>query len=408
MEPSQDTFKYEINIKPSRELVTKRLVLSVISSIFIPTGLWGQVIVRYKVFIQQLWLRQISWDEELPHDLRETWKKLYRQLPALNNISIPRLVKIKGKITTMQVHGFCDASERAFGACMYIRSGSANGNLHSQLLCSKSKVVQVKQVSIPRLELCGAQLLVRLIKKVLPILCTPIDSVHLWTYSRLVLTWLQGIPTKWNTYVANRVSEIQGITSNCFWHHVASEDNPADVLSKGTDPDELRHHGLWWNRPAWLMQDEQSWPHFNVIVEENLIEQHKTNVCVVNVNGFEEILRFSSLKRLKRVMAFCLRFIYNARNSKSKKCGSLTVDETEEALLPYARKTQELFYSDELRDLQTGRPVKKGRKLLTLHPFVDEDGLIRVGGILQAAVLDYDQKHQTILPTRCHLAELIV
>jgi hypothetical protein len=178
--------------------------------------------------------------------------------------------------------------------------------------------------------------------------------------------------------VVNRVSEIQDITSNCFWHHVASEDNPADVLSRGTDPDELRHHGQWWNGPAWLMQDEELWSHFNVIVEENPIEQRRTNVFVVNVNGFEEILIFSSLKRLRRVMAFCLRFTYNARNSKSKKCGSLTVYETEEALLRCVRKTHELFYSDELRDLQAGRPVKKGSKLLTLHSFVDEDGLIRL------------------------------
>ena len=169
--PSQDTFKYETNIKRCRELVTKLLVLSVISSIFDPTGLLGPVIVRYKISTQQLWLRQISWDEELPHDLQETWKKLYQQLPALKNISIPRLVKIKGEITTIQIHGFCDASERTFGACVYVLSGNANGNLHSQLLCSKSRVSPVKQVSIPRLELCGAQLLARLIKKVLPILC---------------------------------------------------------------------------------------------------------------------------------------------------------------------------------------------------------------------------------------------
>jgi len=119
----------------------KRLVLSVISSIFDPS-LLGLVIVHYKIFIQQLWLQQISWDE-LPHDLQETWKKLYRQLPALNNISIPRLVKIKGEITTIQVHGFCDALERAFGACVYIlvRSGNANSNLHSQLLMLKVKSV---------------------------------------------------------------------------------------------------------------------------------------------------------------------------------------------------------------------------------------------------------------------------
>ena len=76
-----------------------------------------------------------------------------------------------------------------------------------------------------------------------------------------------------------------------------------------------------------------------------------------------------------------------------KKCGSLTVDDTKEALLRCARKTQELSYPDELRVLQTGCPVRKGSKLLALHPFVDKDGLIRLGRRLQAAVLDYDQKH---------------
>jgi len=87
--PSKGTFKYVINIKYFRELVTKGLMLSIILSIFDTTGLLGPVIVRCKMFIQQLWLRQISWDQELPHDLQETWKELYRQLPALNNTSIP-------------------------------------------------------------------------------------------------------------------------------------------------------------------------------------------------------------------------------------------------------------------------------------------------------------------------------
>ena len=61
---------------------------------------------------------------------------------------------------------------------------------------------------------------------------------------------LQDIPTRWNTYVANRVFEIQDITSNFIWHHVSSEDNPADILSRGTDPEELWHSSQWWNGPA--------------------------------------------------------------------------------------------------------------------------------------------------------------
>ena len=106
-------------------------------------------------------------------------------------------------------------------------------------------------------------------------------------------------------------------------------------------------------------------------------------------------------------MAYCLCFNYNARNPKGKKCGSLTIDEIEEALLRCIRKTQESSYPNELRDLQAGQPVRKNSKLLARHPFLDKDGLIRVGGRLQAAALDYDQKHQVILPPKCHLSELI-
>jgi N-acyl-D-aspartate/D-glutamate deacylase len=100
------------------------------------------------------------------------------------------------------------------------------------------------------------------------------------------------------------------------------------------------------------------------------------------------------------VIAYCFRFNNNARDPKSKKYGSLTVDETEEALLRCFRKNQELSYSDELKDLRVGGPIRKHSKLLALHPFLDKDGLIRVGGRLQAAVLDYDKKTSRNIATQ--------
>jgi len=98
-------------------------------------------------------------------------------------------------------------------------------------------------------------------------------------------------------------------------------------------------------------------------------------------------------------MAYCFHFI-NAKNPNGKKYGSITVDETEEALLRCIRQTQELSYSDELMDMRSGRPIRKSSKLLALHPFLDKGGLVRVGGRLQAAVLDYDQKHRDIATQR--------
>ena len=204
------------------------------------------------------------------------------------------------------------------------------------------------------------------------------------------------------------VCEIQDITSYLFWHHVASEDNPADILSRETGPEEMWHNSQWWNGPPWLEQSEDSWPHSNIVIEGTPLEQHEHNVCMTNTSDIEEISRFSYLNRLKRVMTYCFHFINNARDPKGKKYGSLMVDETEEALLRCIRKTRELSCPDELKDLQGGRPIRKNSKLLALCPFLDQDGLVRVDGRLQAAVLDYDQKHQVILPPKGHLSELIV
>jgi hypothetical protein len=117
-------------------------------------------------------------------------------------------------------------------------------------------------------------------------------------------------------------------------------------LSRGTGFEELWHNSQWWNGPSWLEQSEDLWPHSNIVIEETPLEQRKHHVWMANINGFEEILRFSSLKRLKRLLTYCFSFIDNARNSKGKKSGSLTVNETEEALLRCIRKTQELSYSD--------------------------------------------------------------
>jgi len=93
------------------------------------------------------------------------------------------------------------------------------------------------------------------------------------------------------------------------------------------------HNSQWWNGPSWLEQSEDSWPHSNIVIEGTPLEQHEHNVCMTNISDIEEISRFSSLNRLKRVMTYCFHFINNARDPKGKKYGSLTVDETEEALL---------------------------------------------------------------------------
>jgi hypothetical protein len=78
------------------------------------------------------------------------------------------------------------------------------------------------------------------------------NGIYLWTDSTVVLHWLHRAPNFWKTFVANRVAEIQDLTSVEDWRHVISSDNPADYVSHGVDPRSLKSLDHWWSGPVWL------------------------------------------------------------------------------------------------------------------------------------------------------------
>jgi hypothetical protein len=242
------------------------------------------------------------------------WSRIYQQLSCISNIKVERLVTGSARRTSLQLHGFCDASIIAYGACIYIRSTDEEGNLTTRLLCSKSRVAPLRQVSLPRPELCGAVLLVNLVHKTMKALETNINSVHLWTDSTIVLAWLAAPATRWKVYVANRVAEIQRLMEieAATWKHVSSENNPADIISRGVYPIDFQECQIWWQGPNWLSEAESSWP---VIINKwvmDIPEQRITTVTLHTQVEDDNTSRFSSFGRLQRVIAYCLRFVHNA------------------------------------------------------------------------------------------------
>ncbi|XP_072384678.1 uncharacterized protein [Diabrotica undecimpunctata] len=162
---SSNSLCYNINTTLSKQVIAKRSVLSLMANIFDPLGLLSPCTIIGKIIMQHLWCNQLSWDNNLPEELYSKWINLQNELPLLHNLSISRHA-ILCNPTELQLHGFCDASERAYGACVYIRSSDKHGKVQVSLLCAKTKVAPVKTISIPRLELCGALLLARLVDKV--------------------------------------------------------------------------------------------------------------------------------------------------------------------------------------------------------------------------------------------------
>jgi len=145
---------------------TKREVLSQIAKLFDPAGWLSPFIVRSKIFMQEIWLQELGWDENIPTEMNERWQEFLRSYSDLKQIRIPRWVGCQPEVK-VEHHGFCDASQKAYGAAIYLRV-EVGHNIMTRLLTSKTRVAPVKTVSLSRLELCVALLLSEMIAAILP------------------------------------------------------------------------------------------------------------------------------------------------------------------------------------------------------------------------------------------------
>ncbi|GFW03400.1 integrase catalytic domain-containing protein [Trichonephila clavipes] len=219
--------------------------------LFDPLGFLGPILTKAKLILQKLWVLKLEWDEPLSNRIAKEWNDFVSTLPVIQNIHVPRLVIGKDRII---LHGFADASTAAYGAVLYAQSISEE-DVSTRLLCSKSRVAPVKPITIPRLELCACVLLSQLLEKVLHSLTLPIHQIMLWTDSNIVLAWIQRSPEQLKTFIGNRIKIIQRLTQNCQWNHASSNENPADLISRGLNASDISSKQLWWHGPDFLREE---------------------------------------------------------------------------------------------------------------------------------------------------------
>ncbi|XP_025994180.2 uncharacterized protein LOC113004598 [Solenopsis invicta] len=323
--PSQDAFQFRVSV-PSSIPRTKRSILSVIARLFDPLGWSAPVTIRAKIFLQKLWQIRVDWDEDINASLGDEWLSIENSLKAIDGLLIDRWIR-KGADTVMcEVHGFSDASQKAYAAAVYSHLASLSDERSSMLLLSKSKVAPIKPWSVPRLELAAAVLLSRLVEFTLESLRLPDTTpCYCWTDSTVVLAWVTQHLSQWRTFVSNRIADIQTRLPNAAWRHVSTDDNPADCASRGILGSQLASHDLWWSGPSWLRLASSDWPSpIAPTPAGELPEQRseKTVNLVGQLEPWDLASRYSSWPKLLRVTAYILRFVSRNAHLRSLHAGT--------------------------------------------------------------------------------------
>ncbi|XP_055527034.1 uncharacterized protein LOC129719668 [Wyeomyia smithii] len=360
-EPRSDVFSFKVQLPLPAAVLTKRTIMSYIARIFDPLGLVGPTVTKAKLFMQRMWALKFSdgkrfdWDQPLPQNMQLEWKEFHNTIDLLRQVRVPRFVS-NSDATSIELHFFADASEKAYGACCFVRANTSH-MVTVQLLTSKSKVAPLAtRHTIARLELCASHLSTQLYKKVAAALKSPYTA-YFWSGSTTTLQWIRSSPGRWKTFVANRVTHIQLATPVDNWRHIAGIDNPADDISRGLSPAEILEKSRWWHGPEWLTLPPESWPAGALSSAES-----------------PETSQENELQSAERTLC---------------------------------RIAQRECFSEERSDLAAGDNVSKSSLLKWLSPQIDQFGTIRVGGRSRNAALPESTKHPIVLSAKHPLADLI-
>lgn len=436
-----DSFQFRIVIQ-DRPL-TRRGILSTVCSVYDPLGFVAPLILVGKRILQDLCQNNADWDDPICDELRPRWERWRSELHTLENLRIPRCFKPErfGHVKTAELHHFSDASLLGYGQCSYLRLISENDQIHCSLVMGKARVTPLKPVTIPRLELTAAVVSVKISQWLGEELDYQGVSEYFWTDSQVVLGYISNTTSRFHVFVANRLQQIHDHTKPQQWQYINSQSNPADAASRG-----LRAQQLVDDDTRWLRGPDFLWQPFPYQVqieskpqpldpgdpEVKKVTSLMTHTSKGYPSHFEtsRLDRFSNWFRAKRAIAVCLRFKCCLKKGKKSKgikpaCYQpVNMEEIGRAEKEIIGCLQYEHFKDEIQalsTLQTGGEfrnrkkakqrnldLKKCSSLYRLDPYLDTDGLLRVGGRLRNASISEGAKHPVILPRRSHITQLIL
>ena len=407
-------------------------MLSTISSVYDPLGLAAPFLLEGRKILQQLCRHDVDWDDDVPSESKIKWQLWRDKLHCLEKIKLERCFKPKdfGNVVDASLHHFSDASEVGYGQSTYLRQVNDKEIVSCSLVIGKSRVSPLKVVSIPRLELTAATLSIK-------VGCMMKDELNIkdleevfWTDSQVVLAYIKNESKRFKIFVANRIELIKEHSRTDQWNYVNTKENPADDASRGLDPSMVTKTKRWFYGPDFLWKSETSWrstkESFDIHEDDPEVRVTiKTNAIMVTSSIITRLeQRISEWSRMKRVLAWVVTYIqiiYQRTKSISKslrmvtlrsdkkleRMPTLNMEVLQKSELFILKMVQAKEFKKELKSLQpiqefegiTKRSeMKKIGGFYKLDPFIDKNGLLRVGGRLNKSRLDYDSKHPIIIP----------
>ena len=407
-------------------ICTKRAIFSFIAKFYDPLGFIQPFIMYGKFILQELWKLNMDWDTEAPEAIICDFYKWLNSSNVLSSWQLPRAY-FPGipwrDVNNIEIHGFSDASERGFGAVVYLRIRTLD-RFQVSFAIARSRVAPTKKLTLPRLELLGNLLLARLVHDVK-------DALHLenksfktfyWSDSKVTIAWINSDPFKLKTFVCNRVTEIQNLEAE-NWIHCPGTLNPADLISRGCLADKLIHYDYWLNGPSWLYDDVEfnDLKNYISVKETDLVSEFSHEVkntkviCISAIDSCFQIEKYSKFMFAKRVMAYILRFLKCVKVAAKDKVKlkdirnqeQFTTVELLEAENRIIYIEQRKIFAPEITSILNDQHLPKGSNLSSLAPILDEEGFLRKGSRINHANLTYDNIHPIIIPSG-HLSRILI
>lgn len=401
-----DRFRFSVDLKD--QPATRRGILSTVASLYDPLGFIAPFVLSGKLVLQEMCRNGTGWDDPLPKELQPRWEHWKADLMNLEKINIPRCYVPAnfGKVIKRELHHFSDASNSGYGQCSYLRVTNEEGNIHCALVIGKSRVAPIKVQTIPRLELTAAVISVAMSNMLKQELEYADIEEHFWTDSQVVLGYINNEARRFHTFVANRVQKIHLSSTPQQWRYVHTNENPADYASRGLNAGEILTSS-WLTGPRFLWKKDIP-PVADIDTALMTGDPEVRQAQTLSAETTEVTLsdRLSKLSSWSGAVQAVARLVRRAKGDKS--IGHSTVAERENAKRIIIKDLQRNTYTGDIKLLSKGAQLSPSSKLYHLDAFVDQEGILKVGGRLCDAPLPSSVKHPVIIPKDHRITKMII